>query len=108
MKRTLAVVIGFAMLACSPGLANADPRPPGHQQAVDLVITRALAQRGVPYTYGGGDATGPTRRPASVPSGPPADPTVTGLSLNPVPATPTQSPGLFAPAPAAAGAATPD
>ena len=32
-----------------------------NQQAIDLVIARGLSQRGVPFSYGGGDANGPTR-----------------------------------------------
>ncbi|WP_319452234.1 MULTISPECIES: NlpC/P60 family peptidoglycan-binding protein RipD [unclassified Mycobacterium] len=100
MKRMIALVIGLAMMAATPGVAMADPisRPAGHQQAVDAVIARALAQRGVPYTYGGGDATGPTRRPASVPTPAPdvvpLDQTTPGLGLTPVP-------GLAAPSIAA-------
>ncbi len=91
MKRIYALVIGLAMVAAAPGVATADPypRPAGHQQAIDSVIARALSQRGVPYTYGGGDATGPTRRPASVTAPAPAvvaaDPNATGLSLTPMP-----------------------
>ncbi|TPG33599.1 NlpC/P60 family peptidoglycan-binding protein RipD [Mycolicibacterium hodleri] len=62
MRRIFAVVISLALLAVTPGLATADPyaRPARNQQAIDLVITRALSQRGVPFSYGGGDATGPT------------------------------------------------
>jgi cell wall-associated NlpC family hydrolase len=69
MKRIHALVLGLALVAATPGFATADPstRPAGHQQAVDSVIARALAQRGVPYTYGGGNASGPSQRPASVP-----------------------------------------
>jgi cell wall-associated NlpC family hydrolase len=63
MRRIYAVVIGLALLVATPGLAAADTstRPAGHQQAIDFVIARALAQRGVPYSYGGGNAAGPTR-----------------------------------------------
>lgn len=62
MRRTFALVIGLAMLVATPGLATADPyqRPARNQQAVDYVITRALSQRGVPFSYGGGNVTGPT------------------------------------------------
>jgi cell wall-associated NlpC family hydrolase len=72
MKRIYALVLGLALLAVNPGFATADPptRPAGHQQAIDAVIARALAQRGVPYTYGGGNAAGPSQRPASVPAAP--------------------------------------
>jgi cell wall-associated NlpC family hydrolase len=62
MRRTFALLIGLAMLVTTPGLAAADPyqRPARNQQAVDFVINRALSQRGVPFSYGGGNATGPT------------------------------------------------
>jgi cell wall-associated NlpC family hydrolase len=33
----------------------------GYQQSTSYVIQRALAQRGVPFLYGGGNAAGPTR-----------------------------------------------
>ncbi|MHA3021519.1 NlpC/P60 family peptidoglycan-binding protein RipD [Mycobacterium sp. BMJ-28] len=63
MKRICAFFIGLAVLLATPGIATADPftRPARNQQAIDFVIARALAQRGVPYTYGGGDANGPSR-----------------------------------------------
>lgn len=64
MRRLCALVLGLALLAVSPGVASAEPfntRPARNQQAVDYVIKRALSQRGVPFTYGGGDANGPTR-----------------------------------------------
>ncbi|MDV3126401.1 NlpC/P60 family peptidoglycan-binding protein RipD [Mycobacterium sp. 21AC1] len=63
MRRTYALVISLALLVATPGLAAAAPvdRPAGNQQYVDLVISRALSQRGVPFTYGGGDSNGPTR-----------------------------------------------
>jgi cell wall-associated NlpC family hydrolase len=62
MRRIYAFVISMALLAVTPGLASADPytRPARNQQAVDFVIKRALSQRGVPFSYGGGDANGPT------------------------------------------------
>jgi cell wall-associated NlpC family hydrolase len=62
MRRIYALVVGVALLMVTPGLATADPyqRPARNQQAVDYVIQRALSQRGVPFSYGGGDATGPT------------------------------------------------
>jgi cell wall-associated NlpC family hydrolase len=105
MKRIYAFVIGVAMVAAGCAVASADPytRPAGHQQAVDSVIARALAQRGVPYAYGGGDATGPTRRPASVPA--PSldvvtpDPTTAGLNLDPVPR--SSAPSVLVPGPTA-------
>ena len=114
MKRIYALVIGLALVAATPGLATADTytRPPGHQQLVDSVIARALAQRGVPYTYGGGNAAGPSQRPASVPvpvaTAPTApastEPAITGLSLNPV----TPGLGTSPVNPVMPGVATPD
>jgi cell wall-associated NlpC family hydrolase len=59
MKAIYAVVLSLAVLAATPGLATA--RPAGHQQAIDYVIARGLAQRGVPFSYGGGNTAGPTR-----------------------------------------------
>jgi cell wall-associated NlpC family hydrolase len=63
MRRLYAVVIGFALLVATPGVAAAypNPRPAANQQAVDNVIARALSQRGVPFSYGGGNASGPSR-----------------------------------------------
>ena len=63
MRRLYAVVIGIAMLVATPGVAAAYPypRPAANQQAIDNVIARALSQRGVPFSYGGGNAAGPTR-----------------------------------------------
>ena len=87
MKRVYAFVIGLALLGSTPGMANADTptRTPAHQQAINSVIARGLAQRGVPYTYGGGNAAGPSR---GVPQAPktatdPAASGVTGLSTTP-------------------------
>lgn len=37
------------------------PTLSGYQQSTSYVIQRALAQRGVPFLYGGGNAAGPTR-----------------------------------------------
>jgi cell wall-associated NlpC family hydrolase len=62
MRRIYAFVISLALLVVTPGLATADPytRPARNQQAVAFVIKRALSQQGVPFSYGGGDANGPT------------------------------------------------
>ncbi|MGV0794903.1 NlpC/P60 family peptidoglycan-binding protein RipD [Mycolicibacterium sp. XJ1819] len=63
MRRMYALAISVALLVVTPGLATAQPYAPqaSAQQAVSYVIARALAQRGVPFSYGGGDANGPTR-----------------------------------------------
>src|SRR3954462_1136428 len=93
MRRILAVAVGLALLAATPGLATADAT---HQQAINLVIQRALSQRGVPYAYGGGNVAGPSLGTAVVDTpAPTADPAlgaapasspvgVTGLNLSPV------------------------
>jgi cell wall-associated NlpC family hydrolase len=44
-----------------PGQAAQGPNLVGYQQSTSYVIQRALAQRGVPFLYGGGNAAGPTR-----------------------------------------------
>lgn len=67
MKRVYTAPIALALLVAlavaAPGLATADSNtgPLSHQQAVNYVIARGLSQRGVPYTYGGGNAAGPSR-----------------------------------------------
>jgi cell wall-associated NlpC family hydrolase len=93
MKRIFVVAISLALLVATPGLATADAT---HQQAINLVIQRALSQRGVPFAYGGGNVAGPslgtvaveTPAPAVDPAvgtaPPPAIAGVTGLSLTPV------------------------
>ena len=63
MGRICAFVISLAFVVATPGLATADPHtwPARNQQAIDSVIARALSQRGIPFSYGGGNAAGPTR-----------------------------------------------
>jgi len=66
MKRLYLFASGLAMLAgalLAPAAANADPvvRPMDYQQATDVVVMRGLSQRGVPFAWGGGGVTGPTR-----------------------------------------------
>src|SRR6201997_893519 len=62
MKRIYVIAISLILLVATPGLAQADTNTAQltHQQAIDIVITRALSQRSVPYLYGGGNAAGPT------------------------------------------------
>jgi cell wall-associated NlpC family hydrolase len=63
MRRVLAVVISLlALLAVTPGLATADTytRPAGNQKFIDQLIARGLSQRGVQFSYGGGDVNGPS------------------------------------------------
>lgn len=70
MKRVYALVLGIALgLAAlvAPAAAIAAPVV-SRDQAVNLVIARGLAQRGVPYVWGGGDINGPTAgKPESAP-----------------------------------------
>jgi cell wall-associated NlpC family hydrolase len=63
MRSIYALVISLALLVTTSGLATAqpNPRPAGQLEAIQLVIARGLSQRGVPFSYGGGDTTGPTR-----------------------------------------------
>lgn len=99
MRRFCALLLGLAVLTVTPGVAAADPlnvRPARNQQAVDFVIARALSQRGVPFTYGGGDANGPTR--GVVRETPPAEPAAAAIPGG-VPG--LNFPGLAPPAPVA-------
>jgi cell wall-associated NlpC family hydrolase len=75
-RRLYAIVCSLAVLMASVGIgigagtAAADPfgRTPEQLQAIQVVIQRAVAARGVPFTYGGGNAQGPTKgepRPAA-------------------------------------------
>ncbi|MCV7206892.1 hydrolase [Mycolicibacterium peregrinum] len=115
MRRTFALLFGLAFLVAAPGLAGAAPieRPTGNQRYVDLVIARAMSQRGVPFSYGGGDVNGPTRGVArSLPAAglAPATPPLAGGGLTPglstpvvtAPVAPVLTPGLgLAPDPSA-------
>ena len=108
MNRIYAVAAGLAVLltpvAISPGAATADQNtlpamPTTLGQPVDYVIQRALSQRGVPYVYGGGNASGPTNgvRPGVAPAVP-GTATVPGTVLTPgtvpgAPLTPGTVPG---------------
>lgn len=78
MRRIYALALGLAVLFATPGLAHADTyaTPAQRQQAIDYVIKRALSQRGVPFTYGGGDTNGPSLPVVR------EEPPTTGLSAN--------------------------
>jgi cell wall-associated NlpC family hydrolase len=52
----LGIVLGLGLVL--PGVAAA--APVSRDQAVNLVIARGMAQRGVPYSWGGGDISGPS------------------------------------------------
>jgi cell wall-associated NlpC family hydrolase len=82
MKRIFAVMIGLALLVTTPGIATADAT---HQQAINLVIQRALSQRGVPFAYGGGNVSGPSLGTVAVQA--PVDPAAPALGATPLPGT---------------------
>lgn len=85
-----AMAISFAMLFA--GVANADTyaTPAQRQQAIDLVVKRALSQQGVPFTYGGGDVNGPSLPPASAERAMQPEQSATGLAAaNPDPLVPS-------------------
>ncbi|BBX16319.1 hydrolase [Mycolicibacterium duvalii] len=103
MRRVLVLVIGLALLVATPGLAAAE-RSAANQKAVDLVISRALSQRGVPFAYGGGGASGPSKGTVAAPA--PEEPqldaapagVIPGLNLPPAsPAAPVAAPAAPAP-----------
>lgn len=105
MKRVGTAMLGLVLLILTTALGStalgsfsASAAPVSREQAVNYVIARGLAQRGVPYAWGGGDINGPTQgRPdAATPSIAPSAPDL-------VPGgTPTVAPTV---APAAAPAA---
>ncbi|WKG00884.1 NlpC/P60 family peptidoglycan-binding protein RipD [Mycolicibacterium sp. HK-90] len=99
MRRTFALLLGLAFLVAAPGLAGAAPieRPTGNQRYVDYVIARAMSQRGVPFSYGGGDVNGPTRGVARTVPVPGLTPPATGGGLlTPGLSTPTVTPPVLA------------
>src|SRR3954465_15978628 len=84
MKRFYAVALGLVVLLATPGLATADiTRPLSSQQAVQYVIARALSQRGVPFSFGGGDVNGPTRGSGPTDNAIGLDPTGRVVGLDP-------------------------
>jgi len=101
MKRICAVMIGLALLIATPAVATADAT---HQQAINLVIQRALSQRGVPFAYGGGNVSGPSMGTVAVE--PPAAAPDPALGATPlVPAAPAAGLSLSPVTPLAAPAA---
>lgn len=94
------LVVGFALLLATPGLAAAQPaRSATNQKAVEIVIARALSQRGVPFAYGGGGASGPSKGTVAAPSADPAQPDQAGVDASALDLT---TPGLNLPAAAPA------
>jgi len=108
MKRIYALIVSFALLLVSPAVASADliaGPTMTRQQAVDYVIARGLAQRGVPYSWAGGNISGPSlgtgAGPAAEPTPSPAAPAPLGAGL--IPGIPTAAPAPPVPAPAVVG-----
>jgi cell wall-associated NlpC family hydrolase len=96
MKRIYALAISMVVLLATPALATADitGRSAMNQQAVNYVIARALAQRGVPFSYGGGDANGPTagnpvanamQQPEQLSNGLASQPLASGIAVDAAP-----------------------
>jgi cell wall-associated NlpC family hydrolase len=58
MRHIYALAISLALLVATPGLATADTYSgaAGRQQAINYVMARGLSQRGVPYSWAGGNA----------------------------------------------------
>jgi cell wall-associated NlpC family hydrolase len=52
--------VGLVLLMLAGGATVASAAPVTRDQAVNLVIARGLAQRSIPYSWGGGGITGPT------------------------------------------------
>ena len=99
------LMLGLALLVATPGLATAQPtRSATNQKAVEIVIARALSQRGVPFAYGGGGASGPSKGTAAAPTADPADPTQPGQAGLDASALDLTTPGLNLPAAAPAPA----
>ncbi len=90
------ILLGLALLGATPGLAAAQPtRSATNQKAVEIVIARALSQRGVPFAYGGGGASGPSKGTVAAPTADPAQPDQAGVGAAPLDLT---TPGLNLPA----------
>jgi len=62
MKRISVALMSLLLLILAPALVSVEAAaaPVSRDQAVNYVITRGLAQRGVPYSWGGGDINGPS------------------------------------------------
>jgi len=106
VRALVVFVLGAALMVATPGLAAAQPtRSATNQKAVEVVIARALSQRGVPFAYGGGGASGPSKGTAAAPADPAADQAevdaseldLTTPGLNLPPAAPNAAPSAPAP-----------
>lgn len=102
MKRIYALIFSLALMLVTPAVASADLTTGPtmtRQQAVNLVIARGLAQRGVPYSWAGGNINGPSLgTPAPVESPAPSADATPGAGL--IPGLPVLAPAVpAAPAP---------
>jgi cell wall-associated NlpC family hydrolase len=91
MKRMGAALVGLVLLILTTvlGTFTASADPVSREQAVQFVIARGLAQRGVPYVWGGGDINGPTAgKPDAAPADPAAAPVTDQSGLVTVPVDP--------------------
>lgn len=82
MKRIFAVILSLGFLLVAPAVASADlvaGPTMTRQQAVNYVIARGLAQRGVPFSWGGGNISGPSLGTGPGPATPAADPAAASL-----------------------------
>jgi cell wall-associated NlpC family hydrolase len=105
MKRIFALLLSMAFLLVAPAVASADlvtGPTMTRQQAVSYVIARGLAQRGVPFSWGGGNISGPSLGTGPGPAAAPAPDPVAAAGLIPgIPPIPAPVPA--APAPAVVG-----
>jgi cell wall-associated NlpC family hydrolase len=105
MKRICALLLSLAFLLVAPAVASADlvaGPTMTRQQAVNYVIARGLAQRGVPFSWGGGNISGPSLGTGPGPAAAPAPDPVAAAGLIPgIPPIPPLAPA--APAPAVVG-----
>lgn len=62
MKRIRIALVSLLLLTLAPALVSVEAAaaPVSRDQAVNYVIARGLAQRGVPYSWGGGTIDGPS------------------------------------------------
>lgn len=100
MARVCALVMGLVLLMATPGLASADTRSATNQKAVETVIARAMSQRGVPFAYGGGGASGPSAGTVAVSEPDEAETDAAALDLVPGLNLPAATPNVASPAPA--------
>ncbi len=101
MKRMGAALVGLVLLILTTALGTftASAAPVSREQAVQFVIARGLAQRGVPYVWGGGDINGPTMgKPETAPADAVAAPVTDQSGLVTVPVDPAAAAAPAVPA----------